>query len=145
MFGPNDATAARRAASQSPDSELDLDQHTHDQVPHTMRPAFTLTRLARAPTTPAPRLFLRAMSSSSAPREYEYILTSTPAPGVGLVRFNRPKALNALCTPLILELNDALRAFDADDAVGAIVLTGSERAFAGACAPAALPCPRARR
>lgn len=43
---------------------------------------------------------------------------------------NRPKALNALCTPLINELNDALSALNSSPTVSAIVLTGSERAFA---------------
>lgn len=47
-----------------------------------------------------------------------------------VVQLNRPKALNALCTPLILELNAALRDFQADKSIGAIVLTGSDRAFA---------------
>jgi enoyl-CoA hydratase len=49
---------------------------------------------------------------------------------VGLIRVNRPQALNALSTPLIEDLNAALEAFDADPAIGAIVLTGSEKAFA---------------
>ncbi len=49
---------------------------------------------------------------------------------VGLIRLNRPRALNALNTPLIDELNLTLAAFDKDDAIGAIVLTGSEKAFA---------------
>ncbi len=43
---------------------------------------------------------------------------------------NRPKALNALCTPLITELNQALREFNSADDVSVIILTGSERAFA---------------
>ena len=43
---------------------------------------------------------------------------------------NRPKALNALCTPLIKELNHALKELNASPTVAAIVLTGSERAFA---------------
>ena len=47
-----------------------------------------------------------------------------------IVRINRPKALNALFTPLITELNDAFRAFDKEHSVGAMVLTGSEKAFA---------------
>jgi enoyl-CoA hydratase len=46
------------------------------------------------------------------------------------VQLNRPKALNALSTPLILEVNQALREFQADKSVSAIVLTGSDRAFA---------------
>jgi enoyl-CoA hydratase len=49
---------------------------------------------------------------------------------VGLIRLNRPQALNALCDQLMGELGDQLLAFDADPAIGAIVLTGSEKAFA---------------
>ncbi len=49
---------------------------------------------------------------------------------VGLIRLNRPKALNALCDQLMEELGAQLLAFDADPAVGAIVLTGSDKAFA---------------
>jgi enoyl-CoA hydratase len=44
---------------------------------------------------------------------------------------NRPKALNALSSALFHEVNDALFKFDADESVGAIVITGSEKAFAG--------------
>lgn len=60
---------------------------------------------------------------------YTSILTETIG-RVGLVRFNRPQAMNALNGELIGELMDALLAFDADDAIGAMVITGSERAFA---------------
>jgi enoyl-CoA hydratase len=49
---------------------------------------------------------------------------------VGLIRLNRPEALNALCDQLMEELGSQLQAFDADPDIGAIVLTGSERAFA---------------
>src|SRR5271165_5721341 len=49
---------------------------------------------------------------------------------VGLIRLNRPQALNALCDALMDELGTQLLAFDADRAIGAIVLTGNERAFA---------------
>jgi len=49
---------------------------------------------------------------------------------VGLVTLNRPKQLNALNDALMNELGDALRAFDADDAIGAMVITGSAKAFA---------------
>ena len=49
---------------------------------------------------------------------------------VGLVTLHRPSALNALCAALISELNEALDGFESDDAIGAIVLTGSEKAFA---------------
>jgi enoyl-CoA hydratase len=60
---------------------------------------------------------------------YANILTETHAQ-VGLVRLNRPAALNALSHALLTELMDALAAFDADPAIGAIVLTGDQRAFA---------------
>ncbi len=59
----------------------------------------------------------------------EMIIVETHGP-VGLIRLNRPTALNALCDQLMGELGDQLLAFDADPAIGAIVLTGSERAFA---------------
>ena len=49
---------------------------------------------------------------------------------VGLIRLNRPDALNALNGKLMDELAEALARFDADDHIGAIVITGSERAFA---------------
>ncbi len=49
---------------------------------------------------------------------------------VGLITLNRPKSLNALNGQLAIETLAALKAFDADDQVGAIVITGSARAFA---------------
>ena len=49
---------------------------------------------------------------------------------VGLIRLNRPQALNALNSTLIGELNQALAAFEADRNIGCMVLTGSEKAFA---------------
>lgn len=49
---------------------------------------------------------------------------------VGLVTLNRPKAMNALNAELMQELGEALLKFDADDTVGAIVITGNEKAFA---------------
>lgn len=61
--------------------------------------------------------------------DYETILVETHQ-RVGLARLNRPKALNALNNQLIGELMDALSAFDADRTIGAMVVTGNERAFA---------------
>jgi enoyl-CoA hydratase len=49
---------------------------------------------------------------------------------VGLITLNRPKALNALSSALMDEMTDALRRCEADDAVGAMVITGNEKAFA---------------
>jgi enoyl-CoA hydratase len=60
---------------------------------------------------------------------YENILVETHG-AVGLIRLNRPKALNALCAALMQELTEALDAFEKNDAIGAMVLTGSDRAFA---------------
>ncbi|RLT38076.1 MAG: enoyl-CoA hydratase [Chloroflexi bacterium] len=60
--------------------------------------------------------------------DYNDILVETHG-RVGLVRLNRPKALNALRGQLLAELFDALRAFDADDGIGALVITGNEKAF----------------
>ncbi len=60
---------------------------------------------------------------------YETILTEVHN-RVGLVRLNRPKALNALNSQLLHELMDALEAFDGDENIGAMVITGSDKAFA---------------
>ena len=60
---------------------------------------------------------------------YTSILTETRG-RVGLITLNRPQALNALNAVLLTELIEALTAFDTDDGIGAIVITGSERAFA---------------
>ena len=60
---------------------------------------------------------------------YENILVETHG-HVGLIKLNRPKALNALSDALVTELAAAVDAFEADDEIGCIVLTGSERAFA---------------
>lgn len=78
------------------------------------------------------------MLLSSRPREDTSILThemiKTEIVGdkmnVGLVKLNRPKALNALCDQLMSELSDSLKNLDKNPDIGAIVITGSERAFA---------------
>ena len=60
---------------------------------------------------------------------YENIIVETRG-RAGLITLDRPSALNALSGELIGELNEALDGFEADDKIGAIVLTGSEKAFA---------------
>ena len=67
----------------------------------------------------------------------EFILIETIG-RVGLIRLNRPKQLNALNDQLMNELGDALLAFDADAAIGAIVITGNEKAFAAGADIAAM-------
>lgn len=70
---------------------------------------------------------LRFASDSSS--SYQNILTSQKGK-VGIIQLNRPKALNALSSALFHEVNDALAMYDQDPTVGAIVLTGNEKAFA---------------
>ncbi|XP_039927366.1 enoyl-CoA hydratase, mitochondrial [Hirundo rustica] len=68
----------------------------------------------------------------SAGAAFQYLLVQKTGAqkNVGLIQLNRPKALNALCEGLMAELRRALEAMESDPEVGAIVLTGSEKAFA---------------
>ena len=61
---------------------------------------------------------------------YECITTRTEGDKVAVITLNRPKQLNALNDQLMDELGHALKAFDADPALGCAVITGSEKAFA---------------
>ena len=61
---------------------------------------------------------------------YELITVRTEADKVGIITLNRPKQLNALNDALMSELGTALKGFDADPAIGCMVITGSEKAFA---------------
>ncbi|KAI4489172.1 hypothetical protein M0804_004670 [Polistes exclamans] len=69
---------------------------------------------------------------SSQLKTYELIKVETTGEknNVALITLNRPKALNALCNQLMTELNEAIGELDGNDNVGAIVITGSEKAFA---------------
>ncbi len=60
---------------------------------------------------------------------YENIIVEIKG-NVGVITLNRPRALNALSGPLMDELGQALDEFEADDGIGCVVLTGSEKAFA---------------
>jgi len=61
---------------------------------------------------------------------FETILLEAPIDGVALIRLNRPRQYNALNSVLLGELGDALEQLEKDDAVGAVVITGSDIAFA---------------
>ena len=61
---------------------------------------------------------------------YQYIVVDRPADGVGRVQLNRPKALNALNSPLLDEVNEAMLALNSDPLIGALILTGNDKAFA---------------
>lgn len=62
--------------------------------------------------------------------DYTHILVSTPRPGVAVIRLDRPDALNALNSDVEREVLTAATTLERDPTVRAIVLTGSERAFA---------------
>ena len=61
---------------------------------------------------------------------YECITVRTEAEKIGVITLNRPKQLNALNDQLMNELGEALAAFDADEKIGCMIVTGSEKAFA---------------
>jgi len=68
--------------------------------------------------------------ASAVTKEYLIVERRGKDDCVALITLNRPKALNALCIPLIQELNASIREIESDPKVAAIVLTGSEKAFA---------------
>ncbi|KAK5882360.1 hypothetical protein CesoFtcFv8_020954 [Champsocephalus esox] len=84
-----------------------------------------------SPSRAAPVVLSAArLYSSGAPYEYILVEKRGAKSDVGFIQLNRPKALNALCDGLMREVGQALDVFEADTEVGAIVITGSERAFA---------------
>ncbi|KAM7171459.1 enoyl-CoA hydratase, mitochondrial [Macrochelys suwanniensis] len=92
-------------------------------------PLCALLRSARAPA----RLLLRAPARlCSAGTQFQYLVVEKKGAkqNVGVIQLNRPKALNALCNGLMNEMNQALDSFEKDPHVGAIIITGSEKAFA---------------
>lgn len=104
------------------------------QLRNVLRPTMGVSRMhggirAYQRTPMAALASARHMSSGSS---YDYLLVDKKGEAgcVGLVTLNRPKALNALCDPLMAELGEALNTLDADPTVAAIVITGSEKAFA---------------
>eukprot|EP00037_Helgoeca_nana_P000283 m.20982 g.20982 ORF g.20982 m.20982 type:complete len:314 (-) comp10358_c0_seq1:107-1048(-) len=74
----------------------------------------------------------RTLSTTSTAHGKEYIIAAPAGVdgNVGLITLNRPKALNALCSPLMAELSAQLNEYEADPKIGAIVITGSTKAFA---------------
>ncbi|KAF4550915.1 Enoyl-CoA hydratase/isomerase-like protein 1 [Elsinoe fawcettii] len=88
-----------------------------------------LTRTTRLLPSFRPSTLPRFSSTTSLPT-YEHLTLSTAAPQVAQVTLNRPKALNALCTPLISDLNAALHHLASTPTIHAVVLTGSPKAFA---------------
>jgi len=72
---------------------------------------------------------LQTTPTNAAQKQYEHILTEKRGV-VGIITLNRPKFLNALCAKLAEELSEAVRTFDHDSDVGALVITGGTKAFA---------------
>lgn len=82
------------------------------------------------------RRFSRSRTLFSSPKiscaklsSYNTLLASKKPEGWGLIEFNRPKALNALNAELMSELNACLEEFEQDPDIGAVVLTGNDKAF----------------
>lgn len=97
---------------------------------------FALARSATLAATPRPTLvhFARAMSQSTAAAaaaQGEQLVLSEKKGNVLVLTLNRPKALNALSSPLFEQLNGEFAKAQVDDEVRAVVLTGGEKNFAG--------------
>jgi enoyl-CoA hydratase len=91
--------------------------------------------------TPISSTALPAPPDAASLLPYECILTEVQGDGAlkaGVIRLNRPKQMNALNDRLMDELGHALLAFDRDESIGAIVLTGNEKAFAAGADIAAM-------
>jgi enoyl-CoA hydratase/carnithine racemase len=71
-----------------------------------------------------------AVFTASQPKQDTNYILFEKRGKVGFIQLNRPKALNALCDDLMKQLSNALKGFENDPDVGAIVITGSEKAFA---------------
>jgi enoyl-CoA hydratase len=80
---------------------------------------------------PVRRTVLRKVGQFRLSSTYTLITPTTPRPRVAMIQLNRPKALNALSTPLMTELNAHLQSLEKDSEIGAVVLTGGEKVFAG--------------
>ncbi|XP_071814881.1 enoyl-CoA hydratase, mitochondrial-like isoform X1 [Apostichopus japonicus] len=88
---------------------------------------FAIKTAVRASTT-QPMTFARCMSSEN----FKNIVVERVGKNsnVGLIKLNRPRALNALCDELMTEVNQALDEFEGDTKIGCVILTGSQKAFA---------------
>ncbi|XP_048362795.1 enoyl-CoA hydratase, mitochondrial [Sphaerodactylus townsendi] len=92
-------------------------------------PALAL-RLARPPWAAVGALQPRRFLAAGVPFQYIVVEKKGVKQDVGVIQLNRPKALNALCDGLMHEISQALDSFEQDPHVGAVVITGSEKAFA---------------
>lgn len=102
------------------------------QISRMLRPALLNPQNSHLARITAPVVSQACRYQSSDAGKYEYVLVEKRGEGgcVGLVTLNRPKALNALCDALMVDLSQAITELNKDPEVAAIVLTGSEKAFA---------------
>ncbi|KAI6192291.1 putative enoyl-CoA hydratase, mitochondrial [Aphelenchoides bicaudatus] len=99
-------------------------------VPSGSLTMFTVFKLAR-PAFANQTVFKQiAFASTGAAHEFIKVDVVGKNNNVGLITLNRPKALNALCVGLMNEVADQIIQWDTDKKIGAIVLTGSQKAFA---------------
>lgn len=92
---------------------------------------FSLKALQRIARPVTARYFSAEVAATEAQKAtYENIIVEKKDGNVAQITLNRPKALNALCIALFNDLHKALKELDSDPSVGAIVLTGSQKAFA---------------
>lgn len=82
------------------------------------------------PVFSSSRITVVRRTLSTTAHSYENIQVEIRQESVGLIRLHRPKALNALSDALFADLIHAAKAFDADDKIGCMVVTGSSKAFA---------------
>lgn len=102
------------------------------QLSRMLRPAMVSPQSRHIARINTPLVAQATRNVSSGLGSYEHVLVEKRGEGgcVGLVTLNRPKVLNALCDALMQDLSRALTVLNADPEVAAIVLTGSEKAFA---------------
>lgn len=93
-----------------------------------------LPALVKMPAVRTRAITTTRLCQQSALPTLEWVKTETKG-RVGVITLNRPKALNALSDALMTDLNSALLHFEKDESIGTVVITGSERAFAGNEAP----------
>ena len=122
-------------ASTASSSPFSIGPSSLTSATHTARPSLLA---ATKPSLPTHRT-LSTSSASPLKESYDHILAERRFPennddvvggGVGIVTLHRPKALNALCDALFEDLMHAVTAFEEDDDIGCIVITGSGKAFA---------------
>lgn len=133
--------AARACGASATSRSLVTATTAHKSIGRYTLSTSTSSKKLNIPSVVTKSLSARMNHSAAADlkESYEYILAERRFPedntgvvggGVGIISLHRPKALNALCDALFEDLIHAVTAFDADDDIGCIIITGSGKAFA---------------